>query len=436
MKVCSLALLLLSSASVASAAEQSWFSQGVAGLGGSLHRYLKGDKEEKCEAITVSFNTAADGTELSPPLCVENEWASLGMAFFAEGGEGTLPCLFDTANPGNEEDGGDEDLGSPNEGCTPSGPGVGEGGAPGEDGENCEELGMALVVQEKGVDVPDDSKNGGILTIDFPNPGGQYVYDIGLLDIDYETSVVVVYEKDEEGTLDEYELEVPILGDNSYQTFEINKGSVRWIKVMFSKSGALTHCKFCPLEPKEPTASPVEEPTNSPPTTDASSPSPSASPSESPSESPTESGDEPTPDVSEPTETPPVDEPTTSPVEEPTKGSEPTPDVSEPTETPPTEETPSKAPPTITPATEAPPTLIPPAPTDTCVTSGCCLEECCGADTKWNADIEYCVSEPGSPGFDGTYSKPDYDDSCKTRTCCEVCVKMVLLSLYYDKGVF
>jgi hypothetical protein len=244
MKVNSLGLLLLLSSSVA--AEQSWFRKRVAGLGGSLQRYLDGDK---CEAITVDFDTDADGTALAPPLCVDKQWEELGLTFFAEGGAGKLPCLFDTANPGSEEEGGDADLGAPNEGCTPSGPGIGEGGAPGEPGENCERLGNVLIVQEKGVDVPDDNVDGGILTLDFPNPGGQYVYEIGLLDIDYATSVVVVYEK-EEGSeeLDEYELTVPILGDNSKQTLEINQERVRWIKVMFSRSGAVTYIKFCPLE--------------------------------------------------------------------------------------------------------------------------------------------------------------------------------------------
>lgn len=41
---------------------------------------------------------------------------------------------------------------------------------------------------------------------------------------------------------------MPILGDNSKQTLEINQERVRWIKVMFSRSGAMTYIKFCPLE--------------------------------------------------------------------------------------------------------------------------------------------------------------------------------------------
>lgn len=153
MKVNSLGLLLLLSNV---AAEQSWFHKRVAGLGGSLQRFLEGDTT-KCEAVTVNFDTDADGTALAPPLCVDKQWEELGLTFFAEGGAGKLPCLFDTANPGSEENGGDADLGAPNEGCSPSGPGIGEGGAPREPDENCESLGNVLIIQEKGIDVPDDN---------------------------------------------------------------------------------------------------------------------------------------------------------------------------------------------------------------------------------------------------------------------------------------
>ena len=299
MKVSSLALLLVC-ASVK--AEQGWFSKQVSGI----QRYLNPEAEEQiCEPVTVNFQEAADGTPLAPPLCVDNQWAELGLTFFAEGGKGNLPCLFDTANPGSEAEGGDEDLGAPNEACTPAGPGVGEGGAPGMEGENCEPLGNVLIIQEKKVDVPDDNKEGGILTIDFPveagSESGQYVFSIGLLDIDYETSVVVVHET-EEGELTEYTIEVPVLGDNSYQTLEINQERVRWIKVMFSRSGAVTFVTFCPLLVTPPAPTPIDMG----PPSGTGSETPSASPSESPSESPTvgggggqptpEGGGEPTPE--------------------------------------------------------------------------------------------------------------------------------------------
>lgn len=174
-----------------------------------------------CDPVIVDFDKDAFGNDLSPPLCVQFEWAPLGLTLFAEGGEGSLPCLFDTANLGSEREGGDSDLGAPNKYCTPSGPGRGDGGRPGEPGENCDPLGNVIIIQEPGVDVPDDNRGGGLLTLDFPQPGGTYVYEIGLLDIDEATSIVVIYEN-EDGDLLEKEITVPILGDNSKQMVVID----------------------------------------------------------------------------------------------------------------------------------------------------------------------------------------------------------------------
>ena len=189
-------------------------------------------------------------TPSTPGTYVENEWSSIGLTLFAEGGVGSLPIIFDTENPGGEKPGdcGDSDLGAPNKECPGGGPGHGVGGEPGEPGENCEPLGNALVVQEPGEDCPDDNVDGGIITLDFLAEGGNYVYEIGLLDIDYAATVVVVYEKSP-GELDEYEIAVPLLGDNSFQTLIIDQANVKWIKVMLARSGAVTFITFCPDQP-------------------------------------------------------------------------------------------------------------------------------------------------------------------------------------------
>ena len=80
---------------------------------------------------------------------MSDEWIELGLVLNASGGVGTLPRLFDTFNPrGPNGSGGDADLGSPNESCPVPGPGIGQGGALGEIGENCEPLGNVLIVQE------------------------------------------------------------------------------------------------------------------------------------------------------------------------------------------------------------------------------------------------------------------------------------------------
>ena len=75
-----------------------------------------------CEPVTVNFDSAANGTALTSPLCMENEWVELGLILFAKGGVGKHPCLFDMANLGSKETGGDPDLGAPNQACPGKGP--------------------------------------------------------------------------------------------------------------------------------------------------------------------------------------------------------------------------------------------------------------------------------------------------------------------------
>jgi hypothetical protein len=205
---------------------------------------------EVCDSVTVDFDNAADGTPIKRGDYVRDQWKSLGLTLFAEGGlsksKGNMPRIFDTKNPGTEN-AGDPDLGAPNERCTPAGPGIGNDGEPGNKGVNCAPQGNALIVQEvnKRPDVPDDAAEGGTITLDFPDAGGKYVSEIGLLDIDEATSVVVIYENEEGAHINKV-IEVPNLGNNSFQVVKIDIERVRWIKVMMEGSGAVTYIKFCP----------------------------------------------------------------------------------------------------------------------------------------------------------------------------------------------
>ena len=86
--------------------------------------------------------------------------------------------------------------------------------------------------------------DGGLINLDFPFGFGQYVKEIGLLDIDEEATVIVVTQTST--GFEEREIAVPVLGDNSYQVLEIDQDNVKWIKVMLTRSGAVTSVTFCP----------------------------------------------------------------------------------------------------------------------------------------------------------------------------------------------
>jgi hypothetical protein len=179
---------------------------------------------------------------------VTDQWKSLGLKLSASGTKSSKKGarIFDTTNPGSIK-AGDPDLGAPNQRCTPAGPGIGAGGEPtsGNKGVNCKPQGNALIIQEDNAypDIPNDNVNGGTITFDFFEPGGKYVYEMGLLDIDYATTVKVVYENGD-GSTSENDLVVPLLGDNSFQVLKIRQAAVRSIKVIMARSGAVTYIMF------------------------------------------------------------------------------------------------------------------------------------------------------------------------------------------------
>lgn len=223
----------------------------------------------------MDFSKDADGNPLFAAEYVgDTDFLGYGLTISAEGGVGNLPRLFDTANPGTVEFGGkvlhvrtmvdylskslthcvllsvsttDPDLGAPNQRCPPfDGPGVGEGGEPDGAGPNCQPQGLALIIQENNnrPDIPDDSVDGGKIKMEF-SPAADYVYSIGLLDIDYDTTLKVMYMNEAGKALMKY-VDVPILGDNSYQVVSIETARVYKIVLDMERSGAITYIHFCP----------------------------------------------------------------------------------------------------------------------------------------------------------------------------------------------
>jgi hypothetical protein len=199
-----------------------------------------------CIEVVVDFSVSASGKVVPAGAYVEDEWAEFGLTLSATGGFGTLPRVIDTANPGESNDKGDPDLGAPNMYCSPPGPGVGEGGKPGMKGANCSPLGNALIVQEVNdmMDVPDDNVNGGTIVFDF-NSKATRVSSIGLLDVDYLTLVTVQYMTESGEVAEPKNIQVPQLGDNSYQLLSIDTDNVVQLVLRMTRSAAVTSLTFC-----------------------------------------------------------------------------------------------------------------------------------------------------------------------------------------------
>ena len=208
-------------------------------------------------------------------------------------------------------------LGTPNQRCTPPGPGIGEGGDPDMPGANCVPQGNVLIIQEDNPgknDIPDDNMNGGVVMFDFSS-NVKSVNEIGLLDVDYATSITVYHDVSEVTVI-----KVDQLGDNSFQTVPINLGNVTAMALNLTRSGAVSFVDLCfdptidTLPPSSPTSPPTSpgataEPTPppTPTTTEPTSPPNGQEATAEPTSPPTTATAGPTPFPSPGPSTAPVD---------------------------------------------------------------------------------------------------------------------------------
>ena len=83
------------------------------------------------------------------------------------------------------------DLGAPNEGC--GGPGIGDGGAPGSEFENCMPQGNLIIIHNNDLmmnpDPPNDSGEGGCIKFEFFNK--VKLSNMGLLDLESSGKITV-----------------------------------------------------------------------------------------------------------------------------------------------------------------------------------------------------------------------------------------------------
>ena len=87
-------------------------------------------------------------------------------------------------------------------------------------------MGNVLIIEEdnKHTLIPDDIGDGIIIMFDFEKVA-EYMYEIGLLDMDYKTLITVMYQTTN-GIMATKRRSVPILVDNSYQVLPINTAKI------------------------------------------------------------------------------------------------------------------------------------------------------------------------------------------------------------------
>eukprot|EP00977_Amphora_coffeiformis_P015967 scaffold4833_cov233-Amphora_coffeaeformis.AAC.2 len=119
----------------------------------------------------ANFTSVLESNPVTP-IVDQFPGVSVSCEGYKSGSFQSFPCtLFNSANP----TGNDDDLGSPNQACDPSGPGVGPGGKPLLSGgatnpnANCDALGYLLIIQDDQgtADSPDDYEEGGKIHLYF-----------------------------------------------------------------------------------------------------------------------------------------------------------------------------------------------------------------------------------------------------------------------------
>ena len=190
--------------------------------------------------LRIDFETLPDGSELPGGWWCQKEWLDeYGLTLSSSGGYLDMPRVLNTWDVANV-DYATVEQGSPNSKC--SGPGVGEGGEPGMDGENCVPQGNVLMVMPN-MDANDSSSSTVSITFDFLH-SIHLVREIGLMNIHGNATRVSVVHDSEMG-IQTTNLHVVGLGKNSVQTRKINLNDVSQITVHFEHvDGAITFLSF------------------------------------------------------------------------------------------------------------------------------------------------------------------------------------------------
>lgn len=194
-----------------------------------------------CPTTHLDFAGLAAGAYITTQLRSE-----YGVRLYAKSWDGGyVPSgavrVFDSANPGTYNS-GDPDLGSPNSACPGGGPGLGEGGIPGSQFENCDPLGNLIIVQASNKVQPDDHERGSRITFKFDHP--TYVDNIVVIDNDGCNCdpVSITLHKDVAGKVKR--TGETATGNNGVAKISIDVHRVTKMEVYFPTSGAIASLDY------------------------------------------------------------------------------------------------------------------------------------------------------------------------------------------------
>ncbi|MCP4429114.1 MAG: hypothetical protein GY803_31905, partial [Chloroflexi bacterium] len=206
------------------------------------------------QQIKIPFEVDSQGNPILPGQIIDDEYSTtdpdqLSVEVSVSDPIAHPAIIFNSADP----TGGDVDLGSPNNTCSPPGLGEGISGTVGTPGENCQALGNILILAENITDMngdglvddPDDYNGGGMITFTF-NVLVQVDY-LEVLDIDENGLILSVL--DVNGDPIRTNITPTGLGNNSYEEFVLGDKDVKYLVADFPGSGALASIAVTTMKP-------------------------------------------------------------------------------------------------------------------------------------------------------------------------------------------
>jgi len=181
--------------------------QNDAAIAHVIYRQCKNPAIPCVELTCENWNSFSDGTNSAVSDIVFSD----GIVTSSLPGTNSA-MIFNASIPTS----GDTYLGTPNNGATPPGPGVGLGGAPGSVGENIVDLSKILIISEDNNAAIPKANAGGQFIFTFTN--SVRVAEINFLNVDTDGSNVLLYNAS--GNPIEL-VNIPNLGSNSFQKVAI-----------------------------------------------------------------------------------------------------------------------------------------------------------------------------------------------------------------------
>jgi hypothetical protein len=208
---------------------------------------LSNYRVEECELTKLDFRDNGHGTAFHGGEFIKYEWRRPhGLIITASALSGginpnDMARIFNTETVNNQGVVDNSNILSPHRLCPgfSKSAGWGDGGRPGQAGENCEPKGNGLMIQALNLPIPSASRGVGAITFNFDPPAAE-VLSLGFLNIEGDVDFLEVV-----NSSGRHVTPIKGLGADAAQNVELNEVEVRSVSFHMHGPRIITHITFC-----------------------------------------------------------------------------------------------------------------------------------------------------------------------------------------------